>query len=178
MDLIGKETLEKMLRDYTGTLIFVSHDRYFIKRVANRLLEFEGGSTRMYEFGYEEYLEKQAAKNQEEASAKTFLGGAISQKGLADAAKEPQKEKNTQARDSYALGKERSRLEKKLQKAEADLAEKEAELEELKKELLNPAYQSSYSKLTEIQNAIDEKEAQILEAMEVWEELSTQLEQL
>ncbi len=178
MDLIGKETLEKMLRDYTGTLIFVSHDRYFIKRVANRLLEFEGGSTHMYEFGYEEYLEKQAAKNQEEASAKTFLGGAISQKGLADAAKEPQKEKNTQARDSYALGKERSRLEKKLQKAEADLAEKEAELEELKKELLNPAYQSSYSKLTEIQNAIDEKEAQILEAMEVWEELSTQLEQL
>ncbi len=173
MDLVGKETLEQMLCDYKGTLIFVSHDRYFIKQVANRLLEFEGGTTHMYEFGYEEYIEKTAQREEEEPSKPAMLGGVISQKGSF----EPEQKAGT-ARDSYALGKERSRLEKKVQKAEEELEAKEAQLEELKQELLNPQYQSSYSKLTEIQNNIDTMEEEIMEAMENWEELSTQLAQL
>lgn len=56
--------------------------------------------------------------------------------------------------------------------------QKEEELEVLKAELLRPEYQSSYSKLTEIQGQIDAKEAEIMEAMEVWEELSLQLESM
>ena len=65
-----------------------------------------------------------------------------------------------------------------MQRAEEELAEKEAKLEELKQELLKPEYQSSYSRLTEIQNQIDAMEEEIMEAMEVWEELSSQLEAL
>ena len=56
--LWGKETLESMLKDFSGTLIFVSHDRYFVRKVANRLLVFEDGTTHLYQFGYEEYQEK------------------------------------------------------------------------------------------------------------------------
>ena len=78
----------------------------------------------------------------------------------------------------YNPGKERSKIEKKVQRAEEELAEKEAKLEALKQELLRPEYQSSYSKLTEIQNQIDAMEEEIMEAMEVWEELSSQLEAL
>lgn len=179
MDLVGKETLEKMLSDFKGTLIFVSHDRYFIKQVSNRILEFTDGQTKMFEFGYEEYLEKQQIDQAaQENSAKTFLGGTISTKGAAEAATKEVAPKNSVARDSYVLGKERSRLEKRVAKAEEALMEKEEKLEELKKELANPQYQSSYSKLTEIQTAIDETEAEILEAMEEWEELSNQLAEL
>ena len=58
MDIVGKETLESMLKDFSGTLIFVSHDRYFVRKVANRLLVFEDGTTHLYQFGYEEYQEK------------------------------------------------------------------------------------------------------------------------
>ena len=58
MDIIGKETLETMLKDFKGTLIFVSHDRYFVKQVATQLLVFEDGTTNLYKFGYEEYQEK------------------------------------------------------------------------------------------------------------------------
>ena len=67
---------------------------------------------------------------------------------------------------------------KKVKKAEEDLAVKEAKLDELKAELMKPEYQSSYSKLTEIQNEIDALEEEILIDMEAWEELSSQLEAL
>lgn len=49
MDIVGKETLESMLKDYKGTLIFVSHDRYFVKKVATQLLVFEDGTTNLYQ---------------------------------------------------------------------------------------------------------------------------------
>ena len=58
MDIVGKETLESMLKDYKGTLIFVSHDRYFVKKVATQLLVFEDGTTNLYQFGYEQYRGK------------------------------------------------------------------------------------------------------------------------
>ena len=58
MDIVGKETLESMLKDYKGTLIFVSHDRYFVKKVATQLLVFEDGTTNLYQFGYQQYQEK------------------------------------------------------------------------------------------------------------------------
>jgi ATP-binding cassette subfamily F protein 3 len=175
MDIVGKETLESMLKDYKGTLIFVSHDRYFVKKVADRLLVFEDGTTNLYQFGYEEYQEKLDREAEADAGYKTTpaLGGAISVNGAQTAPTTPTT--NT-AKGYYNPGKERSKLEKKVQRAEEELAEKEAKLAELKEELLRPEYQSSYSKLTEIQKEIDAAEEEVLAGMEVWEELSSQLE--
>jgi ATP-binding cassette subfamily F protein 3 len=178
MDIVGKETLESMLKDYKGTLIFVSHDRYFVKKVADRLLVFEDGTTNLYRFGYEEYQEK--LDREAEAADLGYkstpaLGGAISVNGAQTA---PTTTVQTPAKGYYNPGKERSKLEKKVQRAEEELAEKEARLAELKEELLRPEYQSSYSKLTEIQKEIDAAEAEVLAGMEVWEELSSQLEAL
>lgn len=67
---------------------------------------------------------------------------------------------------------------KKVKKAEEELAVKEEKLDALKQELLRPEYQSSYSKLTEIQGEIDALEEEIMADMENWEELSQQLEEL
>ena len=180
MDIVGKETLESMLKDFTGTLIFVSHDRYFVKKVADRLLVFEDGTTHLYQFGYEEYQEKldrEAEADNGYKKSPVALGGAISQNGSntknAQAAGE-----TTGKKAYYNPGKERSKLEKKVKKAEEELEVKEAKLEELKAELLKPEYQSSYSKLTEIQNEIDAMEEEIMEDMENWEALSQELEAL
>ena len=175
MDIVGKETLESMLSDYSGTLLFVSHDRYFVKKVATRLLVFEDGTTNQYLFGYDEYqemLDKEAAETNSYRNASVSLG-LISQKGQQAAAESAPAKK-----PYYNPGKERSKLEKKIQKSEEALAEKEAKLEELKQELLNPMYQSSYSKLTEIQNEIDRMEEEVLEELQLWEELSQQLEEM
>ncbi len=161
MDIVGKETLEDMLKDYEGTLIFVSHDRYFIKQISNRLLVFEKGYTKEYQFGYEQYQEM-LRRAQEEALASNEKS---SEKA------EPRKD------SSYNNpGKEKSKLEKKLKKLEEMLSQEEKATEELKAELLNPQYQSDYMKLGEIQSRIDEKEELILSYMEEWEELNQQLE--
>lgn len=174
MDIVGKETLESMLRDFSGTLIFVSHDRYFVKKVATQLLVFEDGTTNLYQFGYEQYQEKLDREAEENANAKAqLLGGLISQNGG------DEKAAVVTAKKAYNNpGKERSKLEKKVKRVEEELEEKEGRLEELKAELLRPEFQSSYSKLTEIQGQIDAMEEEIMATMEEWEELSQQLLEL
>ena len=203
MDIVGKETLESMLKDYKGTLIFVSHDRYFVKKVATQLLVFEDGTTNLYQFGYEQYQEKldrEAEENKNVYRGNAIFGGAISQNGSSQTGSDVKRStsqtgaagnvgESTNANSAaqaggmavsstgkayYNPGKERSKIQKKVKKAEEDLAVKEAKLDELKK----PEYQSSYSKLTEIQNEIDALEEEILIDMEAWEELSSQLEAL
>lgn len=205
MDIVGKETLESMLKDYKGTLIFVSHDRYFVKKVATQLLVFEDGTTNLYQFGYEQYQEKldsEASESKNVYRGNAIFGGAISQNGgsqTGSAANQSASQtvvagnadESTNANSAaggmavsstgkayYNPGKERSKMQKKVKKAEEDLAVKEAKLDELKAELMKPEYQSSYSKLTEIQNEIDALEEEILIDMEAWEELSSQLEAL
>lgn len=212
MDIVGKETLESMLKDYKGTLIFVSHDRYFVKKVATQLLVFEDGTTNLYQFGYEQYQEKldrEAEESKNVYRGNAIFGGAISQNGSSqtgssqtgsDANRSTSQTaaagnvgESTNANSAaqaggmavsstgkayYNPGKERSKIQKKVKKAEEDLAVKEAKIDELKAELMKPEYQSSYSKLTEIQNEIDALEEEILIDMEAWEELSSQLEAL
>ena len=207
MDIVGKETLESMLKDYKGTLIFVSHDRYFVKKVATQLLVFEDGTTNLYQFGYEQYQEKldrEASESKNVYRGNAIFGGAISQNGSSQTGSDSNRStsqnaaagnvgESTNANSAaqaggmavsstgkayYNPGKERSKIQKKVKKAEEDLAVKEAKLDELKAELMKPEYQSSYSKLTEIQNEIDALEEEILIDMEAWEELSSQLEAL
>lgn len=207
MDIVGKETLESMLKDYKGTLIFVSHDRYFVKKVATQLLVFEDGTTNLYQFGYEQYQEKlyrEAEESKNVYRGNAIFGGAISQNGSSQTGSDVKRStsqtgaagnvgESTNANSAaqaggmavsstgkayYNPGKERSKIQKKVKKAEEDLAVKEAKLDELKTELMKPEYQSSYSKLTEIQNEIDALEEEILIDMEAWEELSSQLEAL
>lgn len=207
MDIVGKETLESMLKDYKGTLIFVSHDRYFVKKVATQLLVFEDGTTNLYQFGYEQYQEKldrEAEESKNVYRGNAIFGGAISQNGGSQTGSDANRStsqnaaagnvgESTNANSAaqaggmavsstgkayYNPGKERSKIQKKVKKAEEDLAVKESKLDELKAELMKPEYQSSYSKLTEIQNEIDSLEEEILIDMEAWEELSSQLEAL
>ena len=197
MDIVGKETLEIMLKDYKGTLIFVSHDRYFVKKVATQLLVFEDGTTNLYQFGYEQYQEKldrEAEESKNVYRGNAIFGGAISQNGSSQTGSDANRStsqtaaagnvgESTNANSAaqaggmavsstgkayYNPGKERSKIQKKVKKAEEDLAVKEAKLDELKAELMKPEYQSSYSKLTEIQNEIDALEEEILIDMEAW----------
>lgn len=157
MDILSKEALESILTEFEGTLLFVSHDRYFIKKVAQQILSFEEGKTKLYKFGYEEYLEKQALlspdietmpKNAEKAPKKTFTT--------------PLKEK--------------SRREKALKKAEETVEKLEAELSALEEQLADESIQSDYIKLGELQNEIADISQQLDEAMIKWEEMAQENE--
>ena len=207
LDLDAIAWLEEFLINFDNTVIVVSHDRYFVKKVATQLLVFEDGTTNLYQFGYEQYQEKldrEAEESKNVYRGNAIFGGAISQNGSSQTGSDANRStsqtaaagnvgESTNANSAaqaggmavsstgkayYNPGKERSKIQKKVKKAEEDLAVKEAKLDELKAELMKPEYQSSYSKLTEIQNEIDALEEEILIDMEAWEELSSQLEAL
>lgn len=155
MDILGKETLENMLSDYEGTLLFVSHDRYFVKKVADHIISFEEGRTKWYEYGYEEY--EKTKKNAEPSPIEADFP-------------QPAKTKKTYTTPA----KEKAKKERALKKAEDSIAALEEELEELRAEINKTENQTDYIKLTEIQQRIDEIEMQLLEKMEEWEKIISQ----
>lgn len=152
MDILGKETLENMLADYEGTLLFVSHDRYFIKKVAHHILSFEDGEAKWFEYGYDEY---------EEYKKKSVTP-------LSDAAEI----KEIKTKKTYTTpAKEKAKRERALKKAEDLIASLENELSHLKAEISDKNNESDYVKLTELQKSIDDVETRLLAAMEEWEKL-------
>lgn len=177
MDIIGKESLEAMLKDFPGSVLFVSHDRYFVKQIADALLVFEGDTVTYLPYGYEEYMER---KNGTYA-ASVDQGIYAAKEAAAKAAKVAAEPENTpvqKGKESYELGKERSRLEKKVKRLEEQVGKLEALIESKKEEMLRPEYASDYAKLEELSVEIEEREMELLELMEEWESTDQQLQEL
>ena len=184
MDIIGKEALEQMLREYEGTVLFVSHDRYFISRIATGILEFSGDTVRQYAMNYEEYLaEKQKCAGGVAANAGSAAGrnagGAAGQEadagGTADAGSVPTLSDVFDKKTYYNPGKVRSRLQRQKEKYERMLAESEEKLAELQMQMLDPALASDYPKLMELQSAVDAEEANQDSLLERMLETETEL---
>jgi ATP-binding cassette subfamily F protein 3 len=155
MDIVGKETLEEMLSNFSGTVIFVSHDRYFIKKIATKVLDFKSGETMLYPFGYEQYLEKQKAPQTAE-TVKT--------------------EKTIKEKKNYTTpAKEKARLERAVKKAEEKIAILEERLGGLETELTLEENISDYIKLGELQREQEELETELDAAMNEWERFSEEL---
>ncbi len=150
MDMIGKEALEQMLKEFSGTVLFVSHDRYFIKQIATGILEFDKEEIRQYNGSYEEYLEE---KRKREAG---IIRNDFSRKK--EETKPPTLEDVFDKKTYYNPGKIRSRLLKQLEKYEKQLAESEERTNELKLMLLDPSLGTDYAKLMELQREYDEEE--------------------
>lgn len=159
MDIIGKESLEAMLKAFPGAVLFVSHDRYFVKQVADALLIFEEGKVTYYPYSYDEYLE--------ECQRKAILetqGEKVGQsKDLIQESEEKKAYNNP--------GKEQAKKERKIKKVEEQIEIMETEVSELQEELLKPEYATDYVKLSTLQEAIVQKEVQLEQLMKEWDEL-------
>lgn len=193
MDIIGKEALEQMLNEYEGTVLFVSHDRYFISKVATEILEFSQDAVKQYNMNYEEYL------NEKQREAAGLVGG-LSGKGntagvqaMKSGAKADSQPASSDAGENggsptladvfdkktyYNPGKIRSRLQNQLEKYERQLAESEKKQAELQMQLMDPALASDYPKLMEIQNGIDAEEKNQESLLERMLETETALEEM
>ena len=169
MDIVGKETLESMLNDFAGTVIFVSHDRYFVKKVSDVILEMTETGCKLWQFGYDDYIEKTALLRGDSGNANNMSGtGKAASKGaFVETQSEP-----TAAQSSYQAGKEQSRNRKKIQKLEEEIERLEAEGEAIKEKMADPEIASSYMKLSEVQAELDANEERLLELMDEWEKLN------
>lgn len=148
MDLVGKEALENMLVNYDGTVLFVSHDRYFIDRVATGILSFESDSVKFFGMNYADYLEEKEKQNIQ--VTKTNPREKIKNNA-------PTLEDVFDKKTYYNPGKVLSRLKRLHEKYTEQLAESEEKLANLQMELLDPDLASDYQRLMEIQNSIDEE---------------------
>ena len=153
MDIASKEALEELLLDFEGTILFVSHDRYFIKKLADKLLVFSEDGVEFKDMGYEEYLLQQENNKQpDEPIHKTK--------------EKPQKKTFT------TPAKEKAKRERALKKAEEKVAFLEAKIEELKAELSAPENLSDYVKLSALGEELDALEEELLNALDEWEKLA------
>lgn len=171
MDLVGKEALEHMLKEYEGTVLFVSHDRYFINQVATGVLEFGKDEVRQYYGNYQEYLEER------EKIEAGIIKTSSKQKVNTSTSKQqnvPTLEDVFIKKNYYNPGKIISRLRNQLEKYERQLAESEEKTSELQIQMMDPGLASDFEKLMELQAALDEENHQqetLLERM-----LETELE--
>ncbi len=171
MDMIGKETLEAMLANFPGTVIFVSHDRYFVKKVATQILDIRTDGVKLYPFGYDDYEEKingggSSGKSMGEYSGLHKTESEPTSDGLHNNNSASQV-KASQA--SRLAGKEEEKRQRRIKKLEEKIEEIETRIDELKEELCKPEYASMYSKLSEIQEQIDAAETELLETMDIWD---------
>ena len=184
MDMIGKQTLEQMLQGFPGTVLFVSHDRYFVKQTATGILEFNEDAVKQYHCGYEEYLlekEKQAAAQIDAKTLKSYAKSPTS--SGKNTAKEPTVKEPTlqdvfDKKNYYNPGKIKSRLLKQLEKYEKQLAESEEKANQLKLQLMDPGLASDYQKLMEFQNQLEAEEHQQETLLERMMETELELEEL
>ena len=146
LDLSSKEAIEEALQEYTGTVIFVSHDRYLLSKIADRLIELTDGSFREHNYGFEKYLDvlrDEQAEQKRIADAEKFAKAA-------EAAKEKQVKtyRSKQQRSADAARKnEMRRLEKEIDELQAKI---DALSEEITKEEVYSDYELMNSKCAEI----------------------------
>ncbi len=153
MDIVGKETLEHMLRAFEGSVLFVSHDRFFVKQVADALLVFEEDKVCYYPYGYDEYMEKKES---------------IMVKANALKPIEQLKNRKLTGQSSQALLKEQARRDKKIKKLEEAIERNEDKINTLKEAFLKPEYVTDFERLQGIQEEINELERQVQKLVEEW----------
>ncbi|MCI1659170.1 MAG: ABC-F family ATP-binding cassette domain-containing protein [Lactobacillus delbrueckii] len=167
LDLDAKEVLEKALADYDGTLLFVSHDRYFINELANKIVVAKDGQAKIYEGNYTYYLNE---KPKEEAAAQeTAAQEAPVVKAVSESKFSYQEQKK---RDS-----EKRKLERQVAQAEKDLEELEAKEREIQEAMADPAIAADFSKLGPLQEELTAVQEKISQVSQDWEDASLALEE-
>ena len=163
MDMIGKETLEKMLSEFDGAILFVSHDRYFVKKLAEALLVFEKDSCTFYDYTYDEYSLKKAEGTL--PSANTEFG----------ASREITKEGPKKGKESYLASKEKAKLERRLIKLNERMEALDAEIISKKAEMTSDDITSDYVRLCQLSEEIESLEGELFEILEEIDEIEKNL---
>ncbi|MFF2886613.1 ABC-F family ATP-binding cassette domain-containing protein [Paenibacillus sp. NPDC057967] len=164
LDLFSKEVLESALLDYEGTLFFISHDRYFLNKMSDRIVELGPNGVEHFLGNYDEMLEKK--RELEDARLEAIAAQSKTQKSgeAADSAPATSYEAEKQAKRD-----ERNR-QRKAEQLEAEIATLEEKIGELEQQLTDPEVFNNYIRIQELQAEIDELKTKLAAAYEQWEQ--------
>ncbi len=168
LDIMSKEILEDALNGYEGTILYVSHDRYFINRTAHRILDLTEGQFVSYVGNYDYYLEKHD-------TVMAAIEANAPQNADADSAVAAKVAESEVKLDWKAQKEEQARLRKKendLKKCEEKIAELEARISEIDTEMSDPAIGTQVAKLQELTKEQAACQEQLEKLYEQWEELA------
>lgn len=162
LDASSREELEKTLLDYSGTMLIVSHDRYFINKIADRILLLTNNGVKEYLGNYDYYLERTTAEK----------SGAVPT--------ENKKDKKEKTQNDYFLQKQKQSEERKrqtkLKKAEAEIERLDEEIAKTQELLSSEEVAADYEKLMELSKHLEDLQKQQEEQYEIWEELESMAE--
>ena len=162
LDASSREELEKTLLDYSGTMLIVSHDRYFINKIADRILLLTNNGVKEYLGNYDYYLERTTAEK----------SGAVPT--------ENKKDKKEKTQNDYFLQKQKQSEERKrqtkLKKAEAEIERLDEEIAKTQELLSSEEVAADYEKLMELSKLLEDLQKQQEEQYEIWEGLESMAE--
>lgn len=168
LDIESKEILEEALNQYTGTVLYVSHDRYFINKTATRIMELTEHKLLSYQGNYSYYLEKK------ETMEKIYLDAVDPSS--------PEQKTESEAKINWKEQKEREAYRRKIENnyknAENKIQDLEEQIEKVDEETALPEYASDVAKLTELTRKKDALEAELNTALTEWETYAEELEAL
>jgi len=181
LDLRAKEVLMNAFRDFTGTLVFVAHDRYFMEDLPDRILEVGGRKVASYTGDYTDYL---YAKAREELSLHNISGSEGIAQEVALKKPEPKPEKPV-AKDERIRKREedkaRTRMEQKrkrrLEELEKLISEKEEDLKRIEEDMFSPSVASNYSKIMELTLAKKDLEQKLDSLYAEWDRVQDEIKQ-
>ena len=161
LDIVGKESLESMLMEYEGSILFVSHDRFFVSKVADSLLVFDGRNIKYYDCRYDEYIDKYSniyniEENKDNLNKEELKKDKIYNNPL----------------------KEKGKIERRIQTLEEDISKIEEEISNHKKKLEDEDIFSDYEKVSKINQEIENKEEELNIKYLEWEEMNNKLSTL
>ena len=160
LDMDSREVLEDALAGFSGTIITVSHDRYFINRVADRIIEMQPDGVTQYIGNYDDYIEKKNRPVEQEAvQGKTRT--------------ELEKEKRREKMNKQAL----RQLKVRAQEAEKAVGVKEAEIASLEEQMSDPDLYSDSKRAAQVQQAYQAAQDELARLYEEWEEAEAALQE-
>ena len=157
LDIQSREALEKALSDYDGTMLMVSHDRYFINKLADRIIYMTSDGLKSFTGNYDEFLAKNTVTATEEKIA--------------------EKPKNLDYQEQKRIQAEKRKVLNRFNKVEELIEQLEVEVEEINSEMQKPELALDFTKLNELSKLAEDKNNEIMELMEEWEQLQTEIEE-
>jgi ATPase components of ABC transporters with duplicated ATPase domains len=171
LDINSKEVLEKALQDFTGTVLFVSHDRYFINQTADEIIEISPSGSTLYLGNYDYYIEK---KEEQRLIAEQKAQEAEDEK-------QPASPNTSSAKSSYTQSKAKEKQQRKLEREVAQLEEKVDNLDQEKTRIENKMSQpdifNDLTKMQKLQQKLTSVSQELNATEEQWEQSSVELEE-
>ncbi|NIS38163.1 ABC-F family ATP-binding cassette domain-containing protein, partial [Candidatus Saccharibacteria bacterium] len=180
LDIQSKEALEDALEGYDGTLLLISHDRYFLDKLVNRVIEIKDGSLREYEGNYTDYLQRRASRDGHLGRTEPIYGKSDSDSKMDVTApsKKRKEQKRIEAEARQKVSKERHRLQNEIAYCENRIQELEQQKVDLEKFMADPKSYQDGEHAASLQKEYSAVKDELTELFERWENSQIEYEAL